>query len=1264
MKSVPDIVKQLREEEQFSATSSTQVSLSGSSSNKKSVPVESNQNGTDVQKLKQEIREKKELLERAEKIGKLGIWQWKITENTLVWSDELYRIWKWGKDTPLTQEQIVARIHPDDRENNNNMVQSLIEYKDYGSFDFRIVLPDQSIKYIYQTIEVKRDDQGKAIELFGIMQDITSQREAQIQQEQSQQRFRFLSENMADIVWTMDLKGKTTYVSPSIIHILGFSPEERLKQSLEDMLTPPSLKLAKNILKKELIREKVNPRGNTSAMTLEIEYYTKDGSTVWLENKVKWIRSESGKIIGIHGVSRDISERKKAEEQLRKSEEKYRLLTEQGMDVIFTVDLTTGQYEYMSPSSEEVFGVKPEEFYKDGDIIYQIITKDAKPFIKKIRNQILKGTVEPVFDFPIIHQKTKKKRWLRHHSTLVRDTKGKPIKLRATVYDVTEGKKTEQQLRDSEKKYRDIFNATTNSLLIFNTTGEIVHANEQACNMYGYTYDELIQLSGKDIVHPDFYPVFQEYLQNMTAGKYFHAESKDIKKDGTVIDIDVRGSTIEYNGIIHFLAVINDITEQKNDRKDLEESKQKLKFLIENLPIGVFIDDEKGRILDGNRYAMDLVGYSREEILGKTAFELKLLPKTQIPKAMKALYDTWRGKQQTQAQYTIRRKDGTLRDVEITDFLTDFNGRKTCLNIIRDITEQKKAEEALKSSEERYRKLVESSPESILTYNLSGHITSCNSKTEEITGFPKEEFLGKHFTELPVFERKQIHQFIVLFPKVLKGKLKDPIQFSFITKEGEHRLAEGMPSFIRHSGKISEIQIVIRDITEEKKAKEKQNEHIKHLRFLAQTSDELSRLSESEDIYEFIGQCLYELTDGAPISLFSYNPDTCIYTLVKATGYGDSLKKLLKVLGRNLEGFQMNVDNEEIVKLFSQSRLVRLPDSFLQYSSKYISTSTLNTIMNIVNIDCFYVMGFINEGQLFGQAIIALKKGQELKNIDTIETFIHQAAITLQKNIASAKLEQKALQVQELNIQLENKVKQRTHQIERLLKQKDEFINQLGHDLKNPLTPLTTLLPLLRKRVDDKNTQEMFDVAIQNVKYMNDLVRKTIELAKLNSPTTMFCMENANLHSIANEVITNQRFEFQRHNITIENKLENNLCSYVDPLRIEEVFNNLLSNALKYSPNGSTITVANQIDGNEIVIGVQDTGVGLTSEQLEHIFDEYYKVDHSRHNLDSSGLGLPICKRIIEKHGGRIWVESPGENKGTTFYFTLKKDKGGFSHDN
>ena len=177
---------------------------------------------------------------------------------------------------------------------------------------------------------------------------------------------------------------------------------------------------------------------------------------------------------------------------------------------------------------------------------------------------------------------------------------------------------------------------------------------------------------------------------------------------------------------------------------------------------------------------------------------------------------------------------------------------------------------------------------------------------------------------------------------------------------------------------------------------------------------------------------------------------------------------------------------------------------------------------------------------------------------------------------------------------------------------------------------------------------------IRNVEYMKNLVEKTLKLALFSSTSFDIDLEDTNVFNIIDAVIKNSEIILEENNINVINLVDTNVVIKADKLRLEELLDNIISNAVKYSPDGGKITIAVEKEEDKIKFSIKDTGQGLTKEQSEKIFDEFYKADESRHDFNSSGLGLSICKRIVEKHSGHIWVESPGLCKGSTFYFTFK----------
>jgi len=240
-----------------------------------------------------------------------------------------------------------------------------------------------------------------------------------------------------------------------------------------------------------------------------------------------------------------------------------------------------------------------------------------------------------------------------------------------------------------------------------------------------------------------------------------------------------------------------------------------------------------------------------------------------------------------------------------------------------------------------------------------------------------------------------------------------------------------------------------------------------------------------------------------------------------------------------------------------------------------------------------------------------------------------------------------------LNKNLEGRVQERTKEVEKLLKQKDEFINQLGHDLKNPLGPLINLIPLLEETETDAAKKEMLTVLHRNADYMKNLVVKTLELAMLNSPNTRFSIEVLPLFEEINQIISNKKIQFVDSNVKIINNIDKSFSIKADRLRLEELLTNIFENSVKYCQEDCKITIDATRTNDFITISIKDNGIGMTKDEIDSIFDEFYKADSARHDIQNTGLGMSICKRIVEKHGGTIWVESPGPGKGITVFFTF-----------
>ena len=260
-----------------------------------------------------------------------------------------------------------------------------------------------------------------------------------------------------------------------------------------------------------------------------------------------------------------------------------------------------------------------------------------------------------------------------------------------------------KELLESEQQYRDIFNSTTDALLIYDLKGNIKEVNPQACKMYGYKYSELIKLSGKDIVHPDYYHSFKNFNNAVHTSGDFESESVDIHKDGTFFDIHINGTKFNYKGEEHLLAVVRDITERKIVEKEL----RKLSSAVQQSPSIISVTDLTGNLTYVNPKFTELTGYSANEVLGKNP---------QILKSGEQPYEfyenlwqristgkVWRG------EFHNKKKNGEFfwEAASISPILDDEKKIISYLKVAEDVTEKKEAEEQIKKDLEEKKVLLQ-----------------------------------------------------------------------------------------------------------------------------------------------------------------------------------------------------------------------------------------------------------------------------------------------------------------------------------------------------------------------------------------------------------------------------------------------------------------------------------------------------------------------------------------------------------------------------
>jgi two-component system, cell cycle sensor histidine kinase and response regulator CckA len=393
--------------------------------------------------------------------------------------------------------------------------------------------------------------------------DITQHKKAEDALKASELKYRLLADNVKDVIWTMDMGQNFTYCSPSIQKLRGYTPEETLQIPLENSLTPESYEKAVQVMAEEIGREGKPGVSPDRYQILELENIRKDGSTVWCEVTISFLRNENGLATGMIGITHDITERRKQEEDFRKSERKFRLLADHTYDWEYWVN-KDGDYVYISPACERITGYRPEEIISDPQLVSKMVKPDyAKKVSHHYQEENNKDT--PVFsmEFPII-AKNGEEVWLKHTCNPVYDELGKYAGRRGNNRDITEQKRAADELRSAFRLYEDIIASSPVGITIYDDVGDCISANEMAAEVIGATKAQLLQQNYHQLDSWKKSGLYDIALDTMQSKMKNRHEIKVKSTFGNLCILDIHLVPIDIGETAHLLLIFDDISERRN----------------------------------------------------------------------------------------------------------------------------------------------------------------------------------------------------------------------------------------------------------------------------------------------------------------------------------------------------------------------------------------------------------------------------------------------------------------------------------------------------------------------------------------------------------------------------------------------------------------------------------------------------------------------------------------------------------------------------
>lgn len=736
------------------------------------------------------------------------------------------------KYKPLVQEKIVknktAPYRIEVQHKNGTMIPIEIESRNITINNKKVrvtAIRDLSERKKHQSeLEKSREQYKKAYELFGLMADTTP-----------------------DMIWAKDMEGNFTFTNKAIC--------EKLINA-NDVYEP----IGKHVMYFVNREREAHPEnkewftfgeecGDSDAITIRnrkttrfTEYGNVFGKNLILDVYKAPLWNEKGEMIGTVGSARDVTAQKKAEEDLERSEKRYRMLFENSPDPIIIykgkiiLDINT--------ATLKVFGVNSKADLIGSNVLDMVHPDDRTKAKHRMKEMLKKQVSLEAEEFRILDYKNEEHTVIASLAPIIFN--GEPAFM-VIYHDITNRIKAQRAINEKEKQFHAVVESATDAIFLIDyISTDILLANKQASVQTGYTNDELLNLTLMDI-----YPRFKDdafrnqVRKKLLAEKTLNLEYDITHKNGHTFPAEVTVSFFYYKGRKTILGFVKDITYRKASEKALQESQERFRILSDITFEGILIH-KKGVAIDLNLSLANMFGYTKEELLGKNMITL-LTAKESFP----LIYANLKKEHAESYRVIGIKKDGTRFPVELeAKSITLHNNRSIRVAAFRDITAKVEAEKALEQSEEKFRKAFMTSPDAIVISSLkTGKFKVVNNSFLKILGYSEKEVIGKTALEInlwkDVVERDKVSEILRL-----QGIVSNMV-VEFLTKTGETKTCLLSASVIDLAGKPSVISIV-RDISDRIESQEKLrelNEELlrqnKELEVAKQKAEESDRLKSA-----------------------------------------------------------------------------------------------------------------------------------------------------------------------------------------------------------------------------------------------------------------------------------------------------------------------------------------------------------------------------------------------------------------------------------